>query len=175
MDKEDQMTPHQQLVHRLKKPGEQILQSLDPKKVDLFHQAMALMIEIGELCDPIKKHLIYGKELDIENLKEELGDIEFYLEAIRQNLGISRKETLECNIQKLNKRYPEGYTDQAAQERADKRDFVVTDSNGVHLFGPATLSGCLESQVDRRCYIQHLLDNRYKFVWSFIKNRWEEA
>jgi len=46
---------------------------------------------------------------------------EFFLEGIRQRLGITREETLEANIDKLGLRY-QGlkYSDQAAQDRADK-------------------------------------------------------
>lgn len=64
---------------------------------------------------------IYRKELDRENVIEELGDLEFYLEGIRQGLGLTREECLEHNIRKLSKRY-EGlkYSDKAAQDRADK-------------------------------------------------------
>lgn len=65
--------------------------------------------------------MIYRKPLDRENVLEELGDLEFYMEGIRQGLGITREQCLEANIAKLGKRY-EGmrYTDGAEQERADK-------------------------------------------------------
>lgn len=57
----------------------------------------------------------------MENVIEELGDIEFYLEGMRQQLGITREQTLEANISKLSKRYHSGsYSDTQAQERADK-------------------------------------------------------
>jgi hypothetical protein len=50
-----------------------------------------------------------------------LGDIEFYLQGIRKVFGIQRGDTLDANIDKLmNKRYPNGYSDEAAQARADK-------------------------------------------------------
>jgi hypothetical protein len=55
------------------------------------------------------------------NVIEELGDLEFYMEQLRQALLLSREETLAANIAKLSKRY-EGlnYSDAAAQARADK-------------------------------------------------------
>lgn len=48
-------------------------------------------------------------------------DLEFYMEQLRQRIGVSREETLGANIAKLSVRY-QGlrYTDQAAQDRADK-------------------------------------------------------
>jgi NTP pyrophosphatase (non-canonical NTP hydrolase) len=86
-----------------------------------MHMAIGISGEAGELLDAIKKQVIYRKPLDRENVLEELGDLEFYMEGIRQGLGITREQCLEANIAKLGKRY-EGmkYTDGAAQERADK-------------------------------------------------------
>ncbi len=83
--------------------------------------AIGISGEAGELLDAIKKQVIYRKPLDRENVLEELGDLEFYMEGIRQGLGITREQCLAANIAKLGKRY-EGmrYTDTAAQERADK-------------------------------------------------------
>jgi NTP pyrophosphatase (non-canonical NTP hydrolase) len=77
--------------------------------------------EAGELLDAIKKATIYRMPIDRENVVEELGDIEFFLEGIRQQVGITRDETLDGNIAKLRVRY-EGfkYSNQAAQDRADK-------------------------------------------------------
>jgi NTP pyrophosphatase (non-canonical NTP hydrolase) len=76
--------------------------------------------EAGELLDAIKKWAIYQKPLDIDNVIEELGDIEFYLEGIRQKLGLNRNMILEHNIEKLRRRYGTKYTNEAAQRRADK-------------------------------------------------------
>lgn len=111
---------HSELVSRLKKQGSAIIDTLSSGEVDLWHGATGVVGEAGELIDAVKKHVVYNQQIDIANIIEELGDIEFYLEMIRQNLGITRKETLLHNMEKLNKRYTEGYTDLAAQERADK-------------------------------------------------------
>lgn len=43
------------------------------------------------------------------------------MEGLRQRLGITREETITGNIVKLGKRYADGYSDKAAQERADKQ------------------------------------------------------
>lgn len=115
------MIQFEQMVDSLKKDGSQILESLSPQKCDLLHMTMGLAGESGECTDAIKKHIMYNKPLDIENVIEELGDIEFFLEGIRQNLSISREETIDANIKKLGVRYQAGvYSDQAAQDRADK-------------------------------------------------------
>jgi NTP pyrophosphatase (non-canonical NTP hydrolase) len=77
--------------------------------------------EAGELFDAVKRAVIYRKDLDIANVIEELGDLEFYLEGLRQAYGLSREQTIEANIAKLSKRYESlSYSDTAAQTRADK-------------------------------------------------------
>lgn len=112
---------HSEMVSVLVKPGEDIIASLTPEKAHLWHMATGVAGEAGELLDAIKKHVIYNKPIDIENVIEELGDLEFYMEGIRQGLGITREQTIEQNIAKLSVRYHGlTYSDQKAQDRADK-------------------------------------------------------
>lgn len=113
------------MVSALKKPGMDITLGLTANKVDLLHMAVGISGEAGELLDAVKKHVIYNKELDFDNVVEELGDLEFYLEGLRQNLSIIRKHTLDVNIKKLatgeKARYKLGkYSDEQAQARQDK-------------------------------------------------------
>lgn len=111
---------HHEMVSRNTKSGDEIISSLNGDKMHLLHMAVGISGEAGELLDAIKKASVYNKPLDRENVLEELGDIEFYLQGMRQGLGITREDVLLCNVNKLSKRYPKGYTDKAAQERADK-------------------------------------------------------
>lgn len=112
---------HQDLVRRLKKSPEQIFESFGDDKLDMVHMMMGLSGEVGELMDTIKKHTIYDQALDYKNVLEELGDVEFYLEGLRQILDVNRQETLALNIYKLNARYPAGrFSDAHARERLDK-------------------------------------------------------
>lgn len=112
---------HEDLVSALVKPGQDIVDEMTPEQAHLIHMAVGVSGEAGELLDAVKKATIYQKPIDRENVVEELGDIEFYLEGLRQGLGITREETLDHNIAKLSKRYHGGsYSNQAAQERVDK-------------------------------------------------------
>jgi len=113
---------HSSLVYTLVKDPVDILDSLDYEKMNLIHAILGVSGEAGELLDAIKKHCIYNKPLDVENVIEELGDLEFYLEQLRQILNISREDTLTANVLKLRKRYPSGYTDKHAQQRLDKSE-----------------------------------------------------
>ena len=83
--------------------------------------ASATCGESGELFDAIKRWVLYEKPLDRANVVEELGDLEFYMEGLRQGLDITREETIAANCEKLGKRYAAGnFSNKAAQERADK-------------------------------------------------------
>jgi len=114
---------YSEMVAALIKPGEEIIEETTPLEAHLNHMAMLLAGESGELVDAIKKHTIYGKELDMMNVIEELGDIEFALEAIRSALNIGREEVLFANADKLAGRYPDGeFNNDHAQKRLDKQE-----------------------------------------------------
>lgn len=87
----------------------------------LIHAAMGISGEAGELLDAVKKHVFYERELDMENMVEELGDILFYVQAASQVIGIPIEGIIAANVAKLNKRYPSGtYSNEQANARADK-------------------------------------------------------
>ena len=111
---------HQKMVADLSKDGGEIVNSLTPQGAHLWHMASAICGEAGELFDSIKKSVIYEQDLDMKNVVEELGDIEFYLEGLRSSLDVTRLETLAHNVLKLDTRYGQGYSNNAARERADK-------------------------------------------------------
>ena len=91
------------------------------EQAHLIHMALGIFGEAAELMDAVYTSVAGHYKLDMENVIEELGDIEFYMEGFRQGIDISHELVLEENYQKLNvRRYPDGYSDQAAQERADK-------------------------------------------------------
>lgn len=109
-------------AYGLCKPGEVMKAEMSPDDLFLVHMAMLLAGEAGELLDAIKKATIYRTRLDIENVVEEMGDIEFPLAALRMHLGINREHCLRANRNKLLMRYPAGkYSNNAAKERADKQ------------------------------------------------------
>lgn len=112
---------HAELVANLAKPGSEIVDTITPEQAHLLHMAVGISGEAGELLDAIKKAVIYQKDIDLENVIEELGDLEFYMEGLRQGLDLSRDETVQLNINKLLTRYQSGrYSDQQAHDRADK-------------------------------------------------------
>lgn len=109
------------MVGELMKKGDIIKSQVTGKQLELMHMAVGVAGEAGELLDAIKKHVFYQKPIDIENVIEELGDLEFYMEGIRRILLLTRAQTLTANHTKLTKkRYKAGYSDAAAIAREDK-------------------------------------------------------
>lgn len=79
------------------------------KKDVLINSVMGLCGESGEAIDVVKKWLAQGHELDKERLAKELGDIAWYLAEAATALDIPLEDILKANIEKLKKRYPEGF------------------------------------------------------------------
>lgn len=107
-------------VRSKKKSGGVIAEQMTAAKADAIHMAIGVSSDAGELLDAVKKWVIYNKPLDRENVVEEMGDVEFFLEGLRDNLGITRDEVLAANMAKLDVRYRAGYSDAEAVARADK-------------------------------------------------------
>ena len=82
--------------------------NLDKKDV-LINGVMGLCGESGEAIDIVKKHLAQGHELDREHLIKELGDVAWYLAETATALDVTLEEVLRQNIEKLKKRYPQGF------------------------------------------------------------------
>ena len=75
----------------------------------LINGVMGLCGEAGEAIDIVKKHLAQGHPLDREKLVKELGDIAWYLAETATALDVSLETVLESNIEKLRRRYPDGF------------------------------------------------------------------
>jgi len=78
---------------------------------------IGLVAEGGEVADIIKKVLFHGHELDKEGLTNELGDVLWYLTQVADAFNISLEEIANANIQKLFKRYPQGFSEEASKNR----------------------------------------------------------
>ena len=80
------------------------------KRDVLINSVMGLCGESGEAIDIVKKWMAHGHELDKEHLSRELGDIAWYLAEAATALDMDLEEILQANIDKLKKRYPEGFS-----------------------------------------------------------------
>jgi NTP pyrophosphatase (non-canonical NTP hydrolase) len=83
----------------------------------LIHYTLGLVDEVGELASTVKKNIAYGNPLDVVNVKEELGDLMWFVANLMTLLEIDFEEVLEKNIKKLSVRYPNGFNSQDALVR----------------------------------------------------------
>ena len=96
------------------------MRTLNPALSDqdvLINGVMGLCGEAGEAIDIVKKHLHQGHALDREGLIKELGDVAWYLAEIAQALDIDLETVLQLNLQKLKKRYPQGFDVEKSMNR----------------------------------------------------------
>lgn len=83
----------------------------------LLHAMVGLCTETGELQDAVKKHMIYGKPLDLVNIVEEFSDCLWYIAVGLDACGSSFEEAFAKNIAKLKARFPDKFTEQNALVR----------------------------------------------------------
>lgn len=87
------------------------------KKDMLIVSMMGLCGESGEAIDIVKKLLAQGHELDKERLIKELGDVAWYLAEAATALDVTLEEIFQGNIDKLKKRYPDGFDSKRSLSR----------------------------------------------------------
>ena len=85
----------------------------------LINGVMGLCGESGEAIDIVKKWLAQGHDLDKEKLAKELGDICWYLAETATALDLSLEDIMASNIEKLRKRYPEGFDAERSIHRCE--------------------------------------------------------
>jgi NTP pyrophosphatase (non-canonical NTP hydrolase) len=85
----------------------------------LANAALGLAGEAGETADLLKKHLFHDTPLDRDALVKELGDCLWYIAAFATVLDIPMDEIAARNIEKLRKRYPEGFDPERSRNRTE--------------------------------------------------------
>lgn len=93
----------------------------DHTMIRLLHGAMGLCTEVGELQDQLKRHIFYGAPLDLVNVAEEVGDLMWYIAEVLNSVDGDLLAVMMKNIEKLQKRFPNKFT----QEEAINRDLAA--------------------------------------------------
>lgn len=104
---------YQQLAQRTSNnaltPGEHVING-----------ALGLCGEAGEVADLVKKAYMQGHALVRADIFEELGDVCWYLAETATALGVPLEYIMEHNIDKLRRRYPEGFDVERSRNREEK-------------------------------------------------------
>ena len=101
---------------------------LDEDTIRLLHSAIGLSTEANEFLDMLKKHIYYGKKLDLPNVKEEIGDVFWYTAVAIDVLKTTFDEIMSVNIKKLKVRYPEKFTKENALNRNLDKERKILES-----------------------------------------------
>jgi len=85
----------------------------------LVVSALGLTGEAGEFANLVKKMTAHGHPLDPESLKDELGDVLWYLAEAATAVGLNLEDIASHNVNKLIKRYPEGFSEEDSINRLE--------------------------------------------------------
>ncbi|MEC3022022.1 nucleoside triphosphate pyrophosphohydrolase family protein [Bacillus cereus] len=96
--------------------------------------ALGLTGEAGEVADLIKKAIYHGRgwkncgggerSISEEDVKDELSDVLFYVSAMAQEFGFTLEDVAKHNREKLEKRFPEGFSTEASAQKKDKHSKI---------------------------------------------------
>jgi len=92
-----------------------------------IHMLMGMTTEIGELMDPYKKNLAYEKPIDFINVKEEIGDLLWYIANFCNLHSFDIEEIMETNVKKLQARYPEKFDKMLAVQRNLYKERIILE------------------------------------------------
>lgn len=106
---------------------------IDGGIIDDLHMVLGMQTEVAEIADAYKKTIAYLKPLDLVNVKEELGDVMWYIANLCNIHGWDLRDILATNIAKLEARYPEKFTEEHAINRnlEKEREILEQTPTGV--------------------------------------------
>lgn len=84
---------------------------------DLLNALLGMCGEAGECADMYKKHVFQGHEFKTDEFLLEVGDVLWYVACACEAMGASLDEVMQRNLDKLAKRYPDGYSNEASINR----------------------------------------------------------
>jgi NTP pyrophosphatase (non-canonical NTP hydrolase) len=87
-------------------------------KHDMLRNAVyGLNGESGEVIDILKKHEFQGHAFDRDKIIDEAGDVCWYIAEIAYVLDVKLEDVFEGNINKLSKRYKNGFSKEESINR----------------------------------------------------------
>lgn len=98
---------------------------------DILHAIIGIATEAGELLDPVKKAMFYGKPLDRSNLDEEVGDLLWYIAVYAEARGTTIEKLAQKNYNKLRFRYPDKFDNVKAlfRDLQGEREILESDED----------------------------------------------
>lgn len=101
----------------------------------LINGALGLAGESGEVADLVKKAYMQGyNTIDRANIAKELGDILWYIAEAASAIDYDLNTIAQMNIDKLCKRYPDGFDPERSIHRPKYEREEQTESTPIFLF-----------------------------------------
>jgi NTP pyrophosphatase (non-canonical NTP hydrolase) len=88
---------------------------LDPV-YKLWHALHGIAAESGEIHSIFQKSY-QGHDIDLEELIGEMGDLMWFLSELADCIGLGLESVASFNIDKLIRRYPEGFSEEKSVNR----------------------------------------------------------
>ncbi len=92
------------------------------KEKEIFTWGLGIAGEAGDVAGCIKKTFAHDNDQK-EGIKENIGDMLWYAAMICNFFNWDFNEVLEENIEKLQKRYPKGFTVKTAKRKGKRIDW----------------------------------------------------
>lgn len=92
------------------------------KCYDATNAALGIAGEAGEVADEVKKSTFQGHDWNPSKIIEELGDVLWYVALMADLLNVSLDFVMEHNIEKLKRRYPDGFDPVRSVNREELRE-----------------------------------------------------
>lgn len=146
----------------------------------LVHGAIGVSTEAGELLDVVKKAMIYGKEPDLVNIKEELGDTLWYIGLMCIDLGCTFEDLFDMNWEKLKLRYEQGkFSEDSALNRNLSAERVALESSNTAALDMVSprVGGAITRAFIRLTEKPPIEDDKYldpasRIQYSFKSGQW---
>lgn len=103
------LNEYQELANRTRNQSE----------LEVLNYTLGLAGETGEFVEAIKKMLFHGHHTPPEKIKEELGDILWYVATLTSIFDFELSDVGDFNIKKLAKRYPEKFSTEHSENRLE--------------------------------------------------------
>lgn len=93
---------------------------MDLRLIERINNAvLGIAGEAGEIVEAHKKTLYHGHDMDGEQVRDELGDLFFYAAWLADEYGWTLEEIMQSNVNKLRRRFPDGFSTEASLARVD--------------------------------------------------------
>jgi len=113
------MKPNEYQVAASRTLIDRIGRKIPNNEMMLLWCAIGIVGETGEIMEHIKKGVFHEHGIFVDTMRNEVGDLLWYVAAMCTKLGLNMEDVMEANIEKLIKRYPNGFSSDDSKKRVD--------------------------------------------------------